>query len=248
MTWSIVARDPRTGAFGVAVATRFFAVGALCPHAMAGVGAIATQALINPRYGSLGLQQLRAGASADEVVATLIAADPGAAARQLHVVDAQGRTAAHTGTGTLAWNGHRLGDGFSVAGNMLEGESVIEATYATYAASATSASDPANDKPFAERLLDAMDAGQAQGGDRRGKQSAALLIHTTEDYPYLSLRVDDHAEPLQELRRLHEVSLGRFAVFRDCFPTRENPGGTWDRTVIEAEVQRREALLAQRSA
>jgi uncharacterized Ntn-hydrolase superfamily protein len=266
MTWSIVARDPHSGAFGVVVATRFFAVGALCPHAMAGVGAIATQALVNPRYGTLGLQRLRDGASAAEVVEALIAADPGASARQLHVVDAQGRTAAHTGTGTLPWCGHRLGDGFSVAGNMLEGESVLDAAYSAYgAALAADAPDAAGthgtqsshgaagttdiaDAPsaFARRLLDAMDAGEAQGGDRRGKQSAAILIHTTEDYPYLSLRVDDHPEPLQELRRLYQVSLGRFAAFRDCFPTRDNPGGTWDRSVIEAAVQRREALLAKR--
>jgi uncharacterized Ntn-hydrolase superfamily protein len=260
MTWSIVARDPHSGAFGVVVATRFFAVGALCPHAMAGVGAIATQALVNPRYGTLGLQRLREGASAAEVVEALIAADPGASARQLHVVDAQGRTAAHTGTGTLPWCGHRLGDGFSVAGNMLEGEAVLEAAYSAYAAAlATDAHDSTNaqgtpgatdaiDAPsaFAKRLLNAMDAGEAQGGDRRGKQSAAILIHTTEDYPYLSLRVDDHPEPLQELRRLYQVSLGRFAAFRDCFPTRDNPGGTWDRSVIEAAVQRREALLAKR--
>ena len=235
MTWSIVARDPATGAFGVAVTTKFFAVGALCPHAMSGTGALATQALVNPTYGPRGLAMLKAGASAADTIQALTASDDGRESRQLHVVDARGSTAAHTGTDCIGWCGHRTGNGFSVAGNMLAGESVVDATFASFAASR---------KPLAERLLDALDAGQAEGGDKRGKQSAALLIYTTEEYPALSLRVDDHEEPLAELRRLHGVSQGRFAAFQSFMATKDNPSGIWDRTVIEAEVQRRETLLA----
>ncbi|HEX6959922.1 MAG TPA: DUF1028 domain-containing protein [Ferrovibrio sp.] len=232
MTWSIVARDAATGAFGVAVTTRFFAVGALCPHAAAEAGALATQALVNPTWGPRGIAMLKDGATADEVVRQLVASDQGQATRQLHVVDQNGGTAAHTGTECIGWCGHRVGDGFSVAGNMLAGEAVIAATHACFAGSK---------KPFAERLIDALDAGQAEGGDKRGKQSAALVIYTTEDYPALSLRVDDHAEPLAELRRLYGISQGRYAAFSQFMATRANPSGVWDRDTIEAEARRREA-------
>jgi uncharacterized Ntn-hydrolase superfamily protein len=230
MTWSIVARDPVTGAFGVAVTTKFFAVGALCPHAMSGTGALATQALVNPTYGPRGLAMLKAGASAADTIQALTAGDDGRQSRQLHIVDASGTA------DCIGWCGHRTGEGFSVAGNMLAGESVVTATFDSFAASS---------KDFALRFLDALDAGQAEGGDKRGRQSAALLIYTTEDYPALSLRVDDHEEPLAELRRLYALSQGRFAAFQSFMATRDNPSGIWDRTVIEAEVQRREALLAE---
>lgn len=237
MTWSIVARDPATGAYGVAVTTKFFAVGALCPHAKSGYGALATQALLNPTYGPRGLAMLETGMAAADVVNWLVFSDDGAAARQIHVVDQHGNTAAHTGADCIGWCGHRTGDGFSVAGNMLAGESVVTATFESFAASA---------KPFAERFLDALDAGQAEGGDKRGKQSAALLIHTTEDYPALSLRVDDHAEPLTELRRLYGVSQGRYAAFLKFYATSKNPSGVWDRSVIEAEVKKHEAMTGMR--
>ncbi len=232
MTWSIVARDPATGAFGVAVTTKFFAVGALCPHAMSGVGALATQALINPTFGPRGLRMLVDELPAGEVVRWLIASDDGREARQLQVVDRDGNTAAYTGAACIGWCGHKTGDGFSVAGNMLAGGSVVEATFASFANS---------HKPFAERFLDALDAGQAEGGDKRGKQSAALIVHTDQEYPALSLRVDDHAEPLVELRRLYDVSRGRAAAFAKFYATRANPSGIWDRSVIEAEVARLEA-------
>ncbi len=232
MTWSIVARDPASGAFGVAVTTKFFAVGALCPHAMGGIGALATQALVNPTWGPRGLALLREGAAAQTVLDQLVASDDGRATRQLHLVDSQGRIAQHTGNDCIGWCGHLAGNGFSVAGNMLAGEAVISATAQSFANSA---------KPFAERLIDALDAGQAEGGDKRGKQSAALIIYGTEDYPELSLRVDDHAEPLTELRRLYDMSQGRFAAFRKFMATRANPSGIYDRAVIEAEAQRLEA-------
>lgn len=234
MTWSIVARD-RNGAFGVVVATKFFAVGALCPNAMSGVGALATQALINPTWGPRGLALLREGASAAEALEVLVASDAGRATRQLHLVDAQGRTAQHTGADCIGWCGHRAGAGFSVAGNMLTGKPVIDASFTRFR----------DDEklPLAERLLSAMHAGEAHGGDKRGKQSAAILIYAGEDYPDLSLRVDDHAEPLRELARLYEVSQGRFAAFKSFMATRANPSGIFDRAVIEQEVTRREKLL-----
>lgn len=233
MTWSIVARDPATGAFGVAVTTKFFAVGALCPHAKSGTGALATQAFVNPTWGPRGLRMLTDELPATEVVRWLVASDDGREARQLHVVDRDGNTAAHTGRDCIGWCGHKTGDGFSVAGNMLAGESVVQATFASFASSS---------KPsFAERFLDALDAGQAEGGDKRGKQSAALIIYSDQDYPALSLRVDDHAEPLAELRRLYGVSRGRPAAFTKFYATRDNPSGIWDRTLVEAEVARLEA-------
>lgn len=228
MTFSIVARDPETGAFGVAVATRFFAVGALCPHAEGGVGALATQALINPIYGLDGLALLRTGVSATEVVAKLTDADPGRAARQLHVQDAQGGIAAYTGKDCIPWCGHRIGEHVSVAGNMLAGPDVVDQTLRAY--------EEGLSLPFAQRLIRALKAGEAAGGDKRGKQSAALRIHTTEAYPALDLRVDDHDDPLAELERLEAVSRERFIHFAKFFATRARPGGVHDRSAIEAGI------------
>lgn len=233
MTWSLVARDPHSGAFGVAVATRFFAVGALCSHADGGVGALATQALINPTFGPRGLRLLREGLSAQQVLQVLIQSDPGREVRQLHVRDASGGHAVHTGADCVPWCGHLLGDGFSVAGNMLAGPQVLEETARAYADHAQ--------RPFAQRLILALQAGEAGGGDKRGKQSAALRIHTTEEYPSLDLRVDDHADPLAELARLEAVSRERFVHFARFFATRESPGGTWSRAVIEAAIAHAEA-------
>ena len=230
MTWSIVARDPASGAFGVAIATRFFAVGALCPHADGGVGALASQALMNPTYGPRGLRLLREGVPAADVVHLLTASDPGRDARQLHVQDAAGRIAAHTGAACIGWCGHQVHDGFSVAGNMLAGEAVLAETARAYTAGTA--------LPFAQRLIAALQAGEAAGGDKRGKQSAALKIVTTEEYPALDLRVDDHADPLAELARLERVSRERFVHFAKFFATRDKPGGVWDRAVIEAEIAR----------
>jgi len=229
MTWSIIARDKATGAFGIAVATKFFAVGARVPFIAAGVGAVATQALINPFYGSKGLQLLRGGMSAESIVKTLVADDAGRDHRQVHMIDAGGRIAAHTGSACIDWNGHLAGDTFSVAGNMLAGAPVLEATAAAYVASAT--------MPFPRRLIAAMRAGEAAGGDKRGKQSAALSIWTTEEYPAVSLRVDDHPDPLAELERLEHVSRERWVHFRPFLPTRKNPAGITDRKVIDASIE-----------
>jgi uncharacterized Ntn-hydrolase superfamily protein len=230
MTWSIIARDPSTGAFGVAISTRFFAVGALCPHASGGIGALSTQALVNPTFGPRGMRLLAAGRPAQEVVTELIASDDGRDHRQLHVIDRQGRTAAHTGTACVEWCGHVAGEAFSVAGNMLAGGRVVEATAQAYRDNLS--------QRFAERLIRALEAGEAAGGDKRGKQSAALVIYTTEEYPELDLRVDDHEEPLVELRRLEAKSRERFVHFMKFMARHDAPSGIYDRAVIEAEIAR----------
>jgi len=237
MTWSIVARDA-SGALGVIVASRFFAVGALCPHAHSGVGALCTQALVNPLYGPRGLALLAKGNAPSDVVRTLTYADAGRDHRQLHMIDTEGNIAAHTGVECIEWCGQIVGEGFSVAGNMLAGPQVIEDTAQFY--------DAARDLPFAERLIAAMEAGEAVGGDKRGKQSIALLVCTTEAYPALDLRVDDHEDPLSELHRLYVKSLERFQPFVACLPSRARPAGITDRATIEAEVQHFQATRRER--
>lgn len=230
MTWSIIARDAASGAFGVAIATRFFAVGALCPHAESGAGALSTQALVNPHYGAQGLRLLREGLPAGHVVRRLVEPDEGRDQRQLHVIDAAGRIGQHTGRSCIDWCGAVAGEDFSVAGNMLAGSSVVHDTAGSYRKNSS--------VPFAERLIAALEAGEAAGGDKRGKQSAALLIYTTEAYPQLSLRVDDHAEPLVELRRLYRKAHERFIPFMACGPSKARPWGVLDRQSIEDEVAR----------
>jgi uncharacterized Ntn-hydrolase superfamily protein len=227
MTWSIVARGPQ-GEFGIAVASRFFAVGMLCPHARSGVGAVSTQALVNPHYGPKGLEFLSQGISPVEAVGKLTDADQGRDHRQVHMIDAQGRIAAHTGSACIDWCGHLAGEGFSVAGNMLTGPGVLQKTSDEYLRTKA--------LPFAERLICALAAGEAAGGDKRGKQAAALRIHAAEDYPLLDIRVDDHEDPVAELQRLYRKSLERFQPFAACLPSRSRPAGITDRAVIEAEI------------
>jgi uncharacterized Ntn-hydrolase superfamily protein len=232
MTWSIVARDT-SGALGVIVASRFFAVGALCPYAHSGVGALCTQALVNPLYGPRGLTLLAQGNSPADAVRTLTFADAGREHRQIHLIDSEGNIAARTGVECIEWCGHVAGEGFSVAGNMLAGPQVIEDTAQVYEA--------ARELPFAERLIAAMEAGEAAGGDKRGKQSVALLVCGTEAYPALDLRVDDHDDPLRELNRLYVKSLERFQPFVACLPSRAHPAGITDRATIEEEIRRFQA-------
>jgi uncharacterized Ntn-hydrolase superfamily protein len=229
MTWSIVARDA-SGAFGVAIASKFFAVGALCPHARSGAGAVATQALVNPLYASPALDGLAQGVAPQQIIEQLTGSDEGRDQRQLHLIGVDGKSAAYTGASCVEWCGHLAGDGFSVAGNMLAGPQVIRETAAAYQANF--------ELPFAERLVAALGAGDAAGGDKRGKQAAALLVYTTEDYAALDIRVDDHPEAVQELRRLYEKSLERFVPFTACLPSRARPAGITDRAVIEAEIER----------
>jgi uncharacterized Ntn-hydrolase superfamily protein len=228
MTWSIIARDGATGQFGIAVATKFFAVGARVPHIAPGIGGVATQALVNPYYGIDGVRLLQDGKSPQEIVAALLATDEGRESRQLHIMDAQGRIAAHTGKDCVDWCGHVEGDGVSIAGNMLAGPQVLDETARAYRMHAT--------LPFPQRLIAAMRAGEGAGGDKRGKQSAALLINDGEEWSALDLRVDDDADPLAELERLERVSRERWVHFRKFIPTRANPAGITDRATIDASI------------
>ncbi len=232
MTWSILARDPLTGTLGAAVATRFFAVGALAIHVEGGVAALATQALINPMYAVHGMPRLRAKQSPDAVIESLLASDAGRAHRQIHILDASGRIAGYTGDACVNWCGSVRGTDVSVAGNMLAGPDVVAATLAAFEAASGS---------MAERLLTALEAGEAAGGDKRGKQSAALKICTRDPYPDIDIRTDDHPDPLAELRRLYAVSQERFAIFRRFLAGADSPCGVFDRAVIEAAISARDA-------
>jgi len=226
MTFSIVARDEATGMMGVAVSTKNLAVGALVPFARAGVGAIATQALTNPFIGIQGLELLETE-DAKTALNILLQTDEGRDHRQFHLVDRDGTTAAWTGQECVDWAGHFCFPGFSVAGNMLVGEATIQAMADHYQKSFTT--------PFADRLLLALEAGQAAGGDKRGRQSAALYIMDTDPYAVLDLRVDDHPDPVPELRRIYDQSQQDYYVsFRRSLPSRHAPFGTFSRDLVEA--------------
>jgi uncharacterized Ntn-hydrolase superfamily protein len=202
MTFSIVAVDDATGDLGVAVASKYLAVGSVVPWARAGTGAIATQAWANVRYGPDGLALLELGLDPDAVVARLIRDDQGRTERQLGIVDRQGRAATYTGESCMPWAGGRTAHGVAVQGNILVGPEVVDAMLDTYRASAG---------PFADRLLASLLAGDRAGGDRRGRQSAALLIVRIEggyggaNDRLIDLRVDDHPDPVPELTRVHAV-------------------------------------------
>ena len=225
MTWSIIAHEATTGMVGLAVSTCAFAVGARVPSIETGIGVVASQSFVNPFYGPQALALLKQGASAQEAVDAITTADEGRSQRQVHIMDNQFRFAAYTGDGCVDWFGHLIRDTFSVAGNMLAGPQVIEQTADFYAAHP--------ELPFAQRLLLALKAGEDAGGDKRGKQSAALLIHDQEDYAYLDIRVDDHADPLAELIRVEEKSRGRYMHYRKFMPSKASPFGIIDRQELE---------------
>jgi uncharacterized Ntn-hydrolase superfamily protein len=202
-TYSLCACDLAAGQWGVATQSKFLAVGSVVPWAEPHVGAIATQAYANPRYGPEGLALLREGLSAEDVVDRLTSADDERAHRQLGVVDAAGRAATYTGDDCLAWAGGRTGEGYAAQGNILVSGATVDALAETFESSAG--------KPLAERLLDSLDAAEAAGGDSRGRQSAALIV-VERDGGYASLsdvlvdlRVDDHPDPLVELRRIYRM-------------------------------------------
>jgi len=202
-TYSIAACDLDAGQWGVATQSKFLAVGSVVPWAVPGVGAVATQAYANPRYGPQGLQLLAAGLSAAEVVARLTDADDGRADRQVGVVDAQGGGATYTGSDCMDWAGGLAGPGFAAQGNILVGEETVAALATTFTTT--------QGRPLAERLLECLAAAQAAGGDRRGQQSAALLV-VEQDGGYaglsdslVDLRVDDHSQPVAELARLYAI-------------------------------------------
>ncbi|MDJ0823310.1 MAG: DUF1028 domain-containing protein [Paracoccaceae bacterium] len=237
MTYSIVARDPETGEFGIAVASRFFACGSLVPNVSASA-AFASQAFVNPLWGVEGLARLGQGEAPDVVLSDLVARDAGQASRQAHMISPGGAIAQHTGADCVPWAGHAQADNVSVAGNMLAGPAVVEDTLATWL------EHP--DLPFAERFLTAMEAGERAGGDKRGKQAAGLLIHSGQPYPSLDLRVDDHNDPLAELRRLMAVAEERYLVFRTAMPTVENFSGMVDRTPLDAAIAANEEERAEK--
>jgi len=198
-TYSIVARDSLTGQMGVAVQSHWFSVGPIVPWAEAGVGAVATQSFVDPSYGTLGLEMMRTGRTADETLKGLLAADAGESVRQVAMVDMQGNIAAHTGSKAIFAAGHHTGAQYSVQANLMDKPTVWDAMAGAYEKS---------EGDLAERLLDALDAAQKEGGDIRGKQSAAILIVAAENTgrPWIDrvfdLRVEDHPEPLKELRRV----------------------------------------------
>ena len=202
-TYSICACDLEAGQWGVATQSKFLAVGSVVPWAAPHVGAIATQSYANPRYGPDGLALLRKGLSADEVVERLTSPDDDRALRQLGVVDGEGRAATYTGAECHAWAGGRTGDGYAAQGNILVSAETVDALAETFERTAG--------QPLAERLIDCLDAAEAAGGDSRGRQSAALLVVERDGgYAGLSdtlvdLRVDDHADPLGELRRIYRL-------------------------------------------
>ena len=226
MTWSIVAHDPNSDAFAVAVATKAFAVGASCPFVRAGVGAVSTQSMTNRYLGPAILDAMARGISPKAAIEGALAGDDGRGIRQVHAVDRHGRTAAWTGENCVMWCGNVSAGGISVAGNMLAGEPTITETLATWKANQA--------LPMPDRLMLSMEAGEAAGGDRRGRQSAAMVMVTTEDFPDLNLRVDDHTEPLVELRRLlglwKEQGVPRLGIA----PSKSNPSGLIDLDAIEA--------------
>ncbi len=226
MTWSIVAFDAKTGAFGVTVFTQAFACGGFMPWVRAHVGAVCSQSLTNPYLGPAVLDGLARGLSPRLAIDAAVAGDEGRAVRQLHAVDRHGRFAAWTGRHCVEWAGSVGEDGVSVAGNMLSNDRVARATLDGYNAD--------RDAPLPERMMAALDGGEAAGGDRRGRQSGAMLMATAEDFPELSLRVDSHAEPFAEMRRLLNIWRTMRAPFIGNSPSKANPAGVHDLDTVEA--------------
>lgn len=217
MTFSIVARCPRTGQFGVAAATAMPAVGKLLSHAAAGAGAVATQAQVNPYLGLDGLALLRQGHSAPAALKRLMDTDPCMELRQLALIDREGDSVCWTGDQCIPWAGSLSGDQFSVQGNRLAGPQVLDAV--------ADALRLGEDRPLVERLIDALAAGDDRGGDRHGESSAVIYIVDREEYPLWDIRVDHHLDPVKELWRLHGVFAREVLPEILAMPTRENPAG-----------------------
>lgn len=224
MTWSIVAHDAETGAFAVAVATCNFAVGASCPFVRAGVGAVSTQSITNRYLGPAVLDAMARGLGPAAAIESALAGDDGAGLRQVHAVDRHGRSAAWTGRHCVEWCGSASESGVSVAGNMLSNGTVIADTLAAMAGPGA----------LPERLAQAMLAGEQAGGDRRGRQSAAMCLVTTEDFRDLDLRVDDHPDPLAELARLVGIWRRDVAPALSRSPRKAAPSGLIDLDAIDA--------------
>lgn len=217
MTFSIVARCPSTGRLGVAVATAVPAVGSMCPFTRASVGAVSTQSWVNPYLALGALDAIAGGMSARAALDSVLADDSARELRQIGLVDASGEAAAFTGAECTPWCGQEVGEGFTAQGNMLTGAEVIAAMAAAFRAS--------EGAPLDERLMRAMEAGDAAGGDRRGRQSASLRLQGAEEYPALDLRVDEHPRPVGELRRVLEIARLQLVPFVQGMPRRGTEPG-----------------------
>lgn len=214
-TFSIAARCPRTGMMGVAVSTAVPAVGGLCPHVRAGIGAVSTQAWVNPYLAFEALRLLSAGASAQSALDQALSGDAAASVRQIGMVDAMGNSAAWSGPDCTQWFGHFCGPGYAIQGNMLTGAEVLKAMEAAFRESEVC--------ELGERLMLALEAGQRAGGDKRGKQSAALLVHDREEYPWIDLRADEHPYPVAELRRIYTIHQLQVRPFVEGMPKKGQP-------------------------
>lgn len=220
MTFSITAKCEKTGQIGIGISTKVIAVGARCIFAKARVGAIASQSFSNPYLGINGLTYLENGLNATEALEKVLSEDPSTEVRQVSIVDSQGNVAVHTGEKCIEWTGHQIGENFSAAGNMLVGKDTIQEMARAF--------EENSHLKFSNRLLTALEAGQQAGGDKRGRQSAALLIVEEEDYPLLDLRVDEHEDPVKELRRIYEMAQTDLVPRMKTLPTKVNPGGIND--------------------
>ena len=230
MTWSIIARDAATGALGIAIASRVIAVGALCPWLRPGVAAVSAQSYTSPVAGERTLAGLAGGQAFEAAVANALSDDAGRDWRQIHGVDAAGRPYAHTGASCIDWCGHWTGDAVSVAGNMLAGRDVVDATVEAWLSG--------DDRPFADRLLAALEAGPTVGGDKRGQQSAALKVVGYEAHAEVDLRVDEHVAPIAELRRIFDLFWVERRPYYATLPTRRDPAGIFDPAAREAFIDR----------
>ena len=242
MTFSIVARCPRTGMLGVGTSSKALAAGAAVPRCRAGVGAIASQSFANPYLGIDGLGLIEQGLTAERALERLIESDRGRDLRQIAIVDRDGHTAAYTGAGCIPWAGQVEGGAYVCLGNILVGEEVIKAMARAF--------ETSGDQELPERLLLALEAGQEAGGDRRGRQSAAIHIVYTEEYPYCDLRVDDHPDPIPELRRVFTVFQREEVPFLPMMPRRDDFTPQWDaairiREMLEASLEEEAATIKE---
>lgn len=217
MTFSLVAHCPRTGHIGVGALTATVGVGKITCHAQAGAGAVSTQAFPNPYHAYDGMRLMAAGRSAQEALDMVLVADPGAAYRQVGVVDRFGRTAVHTGSQVLKWSGDRVGNGYAVQGNRLVGPETLDETARAFEESA--------DQPLVERILWALEAGEATGADKEGALSGTVQIYGVEAYPLWDLRADHADDPAAELRRLQRELGEQLLPSIEKLPTRDDPIG-----------------------
>ena len=229
MTWSIVAREPESEAFGIAISTKALAVGAMCPFISFGYGALSSQSYSSPVAGERAIQGMEKGQDVEASILAALSDDEGRDWRQIHGVDASGRSFAYTGASCVDWCGHWTGESVSIAGNMLAGAPVVEACAESWQKNPQ--------LKFTERLLQALVAGQEAGGDKRGRQSGALLVKGDEAHSLCDLRVDDHPDPVKELCRLFNVFKEQRMPYMQTVPTRRNPSGVFDLDEREAMAQ-----------